>query len=125
MHYYVESGIPIGVGVTILNNNLHTCTCIGHGEIHYDRIKDERVLELNTEGDIYFINSQSLVDDYVFVDDNKMPYTLYKCASLSQSNGMKTKEIKDLDLKALNIPLYKRCVWHWKMLEKFFVLFIK
>lgn len=108
MHYYVESGIPIGVGVTILNNNLHTCTCIGHGEIHYDRIKDERVLELNTEGDIYFINSQSLVDDYVFVDDNKMPYTLYKCASLSQSNGMKTKEIKDLDLKALNIPLYKK-----------------
>ena len=38
MHYYIESGIPVAIGVKVDEKTKHSVVCIGHGEINYKDI---------------------------------------------------------------------------------------
>lgn len=72
---YVESGIPFIFGLP-----QHAVICIGHGMVDYkienhnldDIVKSEDV-ETKT---IYSMCTAQLIDNYIFMDDNQMPYVV-------------------------------------------------
>jgi hypothetical protein len=71
-HYYVESGIPIGVAVKAEQAEIgpcrHSIVCIGHGaKLDYD-------VTPSRQNGISFINSADMINEYVLIDDNTYPY---------------------------------------------------
>lgn len=70
-HYYVESGIPIGVAVNAKYNGVrvgHSIVCIGH-----DKIIDKNP-KVNNINSISFIDSADMYNNYILMDDNTYPY---------------------------------------------------
>lgn len=84
-HYYVESGIPLAVGISgrkLGEEIRHSVVCIGHGS----KQKPVKAFEISYMGDerIYpYIDSAFLFDDYVFMDDNQIPYQIEPFGKLS------------------------------------------
>lgn len=70
---YVESGIPFIFGLP-----QHAVICIGHGavdfKITHHNLEDISVCEDIEGHNIYYLNTARLVDDYIFMDDNRAPY---------------------------------------------------
>lgn len=72
---YVESGIPFILGLP-----QHAVICIGHSSVDF-AISHHEIEEVITydiiEGQkIYYISTSSLVDEYIFMDDNQVPYVV-------------------------------------------------
>ncbi len=109
MHYYIESGIPVGVGTSISESMLHTCTCIGHGEIDFSKMYQVSpdVYSINKVA-YYYIDTANLIKDYIFVDDNKMPYSVATYNNGSMDAEYDQSSLNHSMLRALNIPLYKK-----------------
>ncbi|MDO5398278.1 MAG: hypothetical protein Q4G33_10140 [bacterium] len=99
-HYYVESGIPLAVGVqgNDKNGNVirHSIVCIGHSS---DRLllKDVSIQHANS---VPFIDSSQLYNKYVIVDDNQMPYTIEEFSNLTIYDNT--------SVSVFVAPLYKR-----------------
>lgn len=96
-HYYVESGIPIGVGTTIEELNAgHSTVCVGHAASNYALNG-----KLENKGGLYVFNSCGFYDKYVMIDDNQIPYTVEKYGDFTLYNAI---------MDVYVIPLYKRIV---------------
>ena len=84
-HYYVESGIPLAVGISGRKKGetvRHSVVCIGHGS----RRKPVKATDVNYMGNetVYpYIDSAFLYDDYVMMDDNRTPYQVEAMGKLS------------------------------------------
>jgi len=79
MHYYIESGIPVAVGVKIDDETRHSIVCMGHGKINYQNI-DKKIYGIyaqDTDEYIWLIDSADLSNDYIVMDDGQEPYA--KC----------------------------------------------
>ena len=95
---YVESGIPFILGVPE-----HSVICIGHGKVDFkveQHSLREIIKEENIEGtNIYYLNTASLVDEYIFMDDNRAPYyisTIDKLTKYYYNNSNNIIENEDL-----------------------------
>ena len=82
LHIYIESGIPLILGLPG-----HVVNCIGHGPIDYD-FQNHDIIELVTiqkiEGKAYYyLSTSALIDEYVVMDDNKTPYYVTPLDSLT------------------------------------------
>lgn len=75
-HCYVESAVPIIVGIRGLRGEGHSVVCIGHGSVAYERNVGN--LQYTERNGFKFLDSYQFVDEYVFVDDNRPFYTLEK-----------------------------------------------
>ncbi|MDU1229910.1 MULTISPECIES: hypothetical protein [Clostridium] len=72
-HYYVESGIPIGVGTILPKENCgHSTICIGHAEANYTITPSQLYVAKN----LTYTNSCNFYNRYVIIDDNQIPYTI-------------------------------------------------
>lgn len=120
MHYYVESGIPVAMGIQRMNTKeLHSITCIGHGEAHFNQeelLKRVRVSynrNENTEP-IWVVDTADLFAEYVVMDDGKRPYEMYRWRDINQTDGdinsfsVSSFSFGDADPKNMMVPLYKR-----------------
>ncbi len=95
MHYYIESGIPVAVGIRRLNTNaLHSITCIGHGEKRLDELKIRSRIRVSYNNNkrrenvpIWVIDTADLYDEYIVMDDNKKPYTKYEWEKIPSSKA--------------------------------------
>lgn len=78
---YVESGIPFILGLP-----QHAVICIGHGAVDF-KMTHHNLLDivvcdiLETDGihnnqEVYYLNTSKLIDEYIFMDDNKAPYVV-------------------------------------------------
>lgn len=81
-HYYVESGIPLAVAVEgvaqqIDSNKIvgHSVVCIGHSA-NIKNIEDAQ--HIQRQNNIAFTDTADYVDEYVLMDDNKVPYEIKK-----------------------------------------------
>lgn len=95
-HYYVESGLPIIVGIKGFHNGnriAHALVCIGHS----DKVNN---IECKEPSELYYIDSADFYKEYVVIDDNQIPY------SIQPYNGMST--FKEPQVKGIVVPLYKR-----------------
>lgn len=101
-HLYVESGIPISMSLISMNKRIsHATVCIGHGIISYDdedKIKYD-IKNTNDDYTITFVDSSELINDYVIMDDNSIPYRL------DRFNLFSTYV---LPLKQFIVPLHKK-----------------
>ena len=96
-HYYVESGIPIAVGLINERDKIgHSVVCIGHGA--KCTIRKEKISTI-IGSDIKYLETCDFFDDYVIVDDNQIPYTVKEYDNLTLHNGMK--------VHTFAVPLYK------------------
>lgn len=100
-HYYVESAIPVIVGIRGQKGAGHSIVCIGHGKIEHD--KELSALQQTKYGNYKFLDSDQFVNDYVFVDDNHVFYSIEKFDEFSISNS--SDGIRKVAFFA--VPLYK------------------
>ena len=96
-HYYVESGIPIGVGTSLPSmQSGHSTVCIGHAD------SDRKITGAVCEKGLYFFDSCNFYDKYVTIDDNQIPY---KVESFEDFTLYHPAEVD-----VFVVPLYKRIV---------------
>ena len=113
MHYYIESGIPVAIGLKIDLQNKHSVICIGHGPIDYKKVA-ARLNGINSSesGEILWIcDVADIVEQYCIMDDNHAPYKMCLCKEVEKKgNGIKkdTLTIGDFEAEYLMVPLYKR-----------------
>lgn len=105
LHYYIESGIPVAIGLyPVDNNDGHSIVCIGHGSVKEKCKIDAEKKKLISWKCKYachpIIDSADLYDDYIVVDDNEPIYHKRLFSELSLYPEMKVKNIA--------VPLYKR-----------------
>lgn len=96
-HYYVESGIPLVVGIEGLMNNQptgHAIVCIGHGENNGAQV-------INEQNGLVFLDSADFVDNYFIMDDNQTPYD-------TGSFNQVVPYLTAANITGIVVPLYKR-----------------
>ncbi len=119
LHTYIESGMPVAIGIDINQKYKHSIICIGHGKIEPRSLK--RRIYINTDSDdeyacTYFLDSSDMVSEYIVQDDNKRPYTkllweddnLVEISSGKEEGGEKHNDCYKMKPEYLLIPLYKR-----------------
>ena len=96
MHYYIESGIPVAVGIQSIDTKaLHSITCIGHGEKRLDEETMKRRVRVSYNGKIdndpiWIIDTADLYDEYIVMDDGKSPYSKYAWKKINEYNKKNT-----------------------------------
>lgn len=108
LHYYIESGIPIAVGLEINKNAKHSIICIGHGKVEQDRIERKQYAipdAYDKKHHIWLIDSADLVRNYIVMDDNQMPYSKYEWRDGDSGHPNFLGKWK---AEYLMVPLYKR-----------------
>ena len=91
-HYYVESGIPVAVGIRGKKRGeelRHSVVCIGHGA-RKRQIQAPEVCYMGNETVYPYIDSAFLYESYVLMDDNQAPYQV---ASLGNLDGWAVSEV--------------------------------
>lgn len=75
-HIYVESGIPLVLSLLGDDNkNGHSVVCIGHGPVNYEVLDNKSTEYIHWENSKFeLIDSSQLVDKYIIMDDNSVPY---------------------------------------------------
>lgn len=101
-HYYVESGIPLAVGVSgkdCRGNEIgHSIVCIGHEK----KKADVSTIVKNDIDGVPYIDTASYSDKYVIMDDNQKPYTIENFDDLTLYS--------DTKVDVFAVPLYKRII---------------
>ncbi len=108
LHYYIESGIPIAVGLEISRNAKHSIICIGHGSVDNSKIERKQYSipdAYDKNHHIWLIDSSDLITDYIVMDDSQKPYSKYAWKD-------ETPDMPNLlggwKPEYLMVPLYKR-----------------
>lgn len=113
LQYYIESGVPVALGLTKGEGNKHSVICIGRS--NYDKSSIcENVYGVGTANNYLWIcNVADTVKEYYLMDDNKVPYILSPCAELERDYEKRTVSvltINDCDMEYILVPLYKRMI---------------
>lgn len=105
LHYYIESGIPIAVGVDVNADLRHSIICVGHGQMAKDRIGAKQYSiqdEYDADHRIWIMDSADTVFQYIVMDDHEKPYSKYEWVDgRIDKFGPYTPE-------NILVPLYKR-----------------
>ncbi len=119
LHYYVESAIPVAIGLRKGARDVHSILCIGHG------IQDEQKMlsslyslsptDSGFEKDganqdrFYIADTANSCMDYIVMDDNQIPYSSYSF-EIHGSNLFHTDSysFNNAYITCLAVPLYKR-----------------
>lgn len=97
-HYYIESGIPVALG---LGNRLQN-TKSGHSIIGIGHSEEKRPYDdvtLTHRNGVNFIDTADLYDKYIIMDDNQLPFALRSFERISEY---------DFQPNTLAVPLSKR-----------------
>lgn len=111
MHYFIESGLPVAVGVRVDDKTRHSVVCIGHGEIQYNMMGKKIYAIYDTMGGnyIWLIDSADLCDNYIVMDDGHSPYENFEWKSTGQNGKADDKStLGTYEPDTLMVPLYKR-----------------
>ena len=109
--YYIESGIPVAIGLKIAEENKHSIICIGH--MQPEKIQLGQILNCanNSESDnvVWVSDTADLVDTYCFMDDNKRPYNISECVEVAKLNTS-ILSLDGFEVEYMMVPLYKRMI---------------
>ena len=113
MHYYIESGLPVAVGVKIDEKTRHSIVGIGHGKIEHDKIGNKiyAIYDTVTDNYVWIIDSADLCSHYVMMDDGRSPYEICEWKEPEERERL-TSSGRNLlggyEPDNLMVPLYKR-----------------
>lgn len=112
MDYYIESGLPVAVGVNQTTQYTgHSILCIGHGKC--DKISDDTEVQEYPQKSAsplyYYIDAAQTHSSYVFQDDLAGPYRVYevKTVESSQKVLMFNNNVA-ASVGCIVVPLYRR-----------------
>lgn len=117
LSYYVESAIPVALGIRGKDFFNHSVVCIGHGKNNVDNMlkklhrvsSNDLIKDSNTEKTLFIADSANIIDEYIVMDDNVTPYSIYSI-SRSKKDVLSNENItlNDFRILCLAVPLYKR-----------------
>ena len=125
LSYYMESAIPVAVGLRYDAGYNHSIVCIGHGKTNIDELTSElyRTFESgegSEEESLYIADTANAHSEIIVMDDNMMPYSTYqfcqeeksiysvKDNGLSFGRKLSDKVEKHSKIACIAVPLYKR-----------------
>lgn len=112
MHYYIESGIPVAVGVKVEDKARHSIICIGHGKIRYENLQKKIYAIYNDIVDdyIWLVDTADFTNDYVVMDDGQSPYVNYEWKTMKEDKAFAPDKYQfgKYEPDALMVPLYRR-----------------
>lgn len=113
MHYYIESGIPVALGLKVDSENKHSVVCIGHGPIDYEKVtaRLHGVRDQESKKTLWLCDVADAIEQYCIMDDNLAPYKLCVCEEKEDQNnrGVRKKiTLNNFEAEYLMVPLYKR-----------------
>lgn len=108
LYYYIESGIPLSIGVTTGMQNRHSIVVIGHGEINLEQERLRHNIygcyDKKSNNIVWVCDAVDVVENFCVMDDLKMPYMMSAC-TLSEQNRLK---LGDYSVETMVVPLYKK-----------------
>ena len=108
LYYYVESGIPLSLGVTTGTQNKHSIIVIGHGKVNVEnqRLKQNIYASYDKKSNniVWICDAADIVDEFCMMDDTQMPYMLTECR-LHNQNQLR---IGNYTIETMMVPLYKK-----------------
>ncbi|MCM1136414.1 MAG: hypothetical protein NC400_12670 [Clostridium sp.] len=114
LHYYIESGIPVALGLKLGEENKHSVISIGHTVSHTDKLGTELTCAYDSESKnvIWTCDTADTVDTYCIMDDNRVPYKLSKCIEEAQETKQRPPLLKlnECEVEYMMVPLYKRMI---------------
>ena len=104
---YIESGIPIVIGVESENLG-HAFLCVGKSYSENDWSKiEKKIIKINNK-DVSYYDSSDLGDKYVIQDDNLFPYELITLDKPGCNYEEETEENYGYEIDAIVVPLYPK-----------------
>lgn len=107
LYYYIESGIPLALGVEIKSNNAHSVIVIGHGEINVDSQNFKQCYacyDKKSQNILWVCDASDIIGELCVMDDSQIPYKLMEC----KINESKELILGDYVIKTVVVPLYKK-----------------
>ncbi len=111
LHYYIESGIPVALGLKLGEENKHSVICIGHGMPEKEYLGNLRFCATDPESRnaVWVCDTADIVDTCCIMDDNQAPYHLTGMRIERDENG-DTLLLGDCEVEYMMVPLYKRMI---------------
>lgn len=113
MHYYIESGIPIALGLAKNTANKHSVIGIGYASPDLAKLTDQvncAYNEMNKTA-IWVCDTADTVSTYCIMDDNRRPYFLCDCREIVSSiDNSHILTLGDYRVEYMMVPLYKRMI---------------
>lgn len=108
LYYYVESGIPLSLGVLLGSQIRHSIIVIGHGRLHIERSQLQENLyacfDKKSNNTVWICDAADAIDEFCIMDDAQTPYKLVECKLYNQYQLRIDKYI----IETMMVPLYKR-----------------
>lgn len=108
LYYYIESGIPLSLGVSAGVQNKHSVIVIGHGKVNdkKEQLQQNIYASYDKKSDniVWICDAADIVNEFCIMDDNQMPYKLAECNLYEQYQLMLGNYI----IETMMVPLYKR-----------------
>ena len=103
LYCYIESGIPVVLGLSSEGNVGHAVTCIGHRKYNYEEKMDISDSEFIDGVTIY--DTANLNTDFVVIDDNLPPYQFSPFHS--PCTYYTKPDSKSMQIESFVVPLHK------------------
>lgn len=114
LHYYIESGIPVALGLKLGEENKHSVIGVGYTAPKHDRLGEELTCTYDSKSKnvIWTCDTADIVDAYCIMDDNRVPYKLSKCTEeISNTNqNISMLKLNECEMEYMMVPLYKRMI---------------
>lgn len=112
LQYYIESGIPIALGLKVNDTAKHSVVVVGY--LHPDKQKISEIQTCTFDSDtmdtVWTCDSADTVTDYCIMDDNIEPYSISTCHRLGEedNNSPTALLMGKYEIEYMMVPLYKR-----------------
>jgi len=107
MHKYIESGIPVALGLRYGPNRRHSVVGIGYGKPDLAELTRHvtSAYHAASRKTLWVCDVADGVGEYCVMDDNKPPYQMVKC----HLDGGKLR-LGEPEVEYMMVPLYKRMI---------------
>lgn len=112
LQYYIESGIPIALGLKVSNNAKHSVVVVGY--LRSDKRKISEIQTCTFDSDtmdtVWTCDVADTVTDYCIMDDNVEPYSISECHRISEEEdgSLSALLMGKYEIEYMMVPLYKR-----------------
>lgn len=123
LYYYVESGIPLSLGIDVGAESNHSVVVIGHGKTNQDTeyMKSNLHSAYNSKDrkTVWLFDTADSVESFCIMDDNDVPYSMRKCYVKNEEGNIGQENVKvnakagalmldDTEILQMMVPLYKK-----------------
>lgn len=113
LNYYIESGIPVALGLKIGEESKHSIIVLGHTVPDDSRLGKVITCAYDPlSGRVSWIcDFSDMVDTYCIMDDNEAPYSIRDCIVKTEGDHHESVlRLNGAEIEYMMVPLYKRMI---------------